>query len=83
MIQTFHIIVPFHALQHFSLEVKVNVSFSENAKELNWPSLIMCREQERLHCNSVMSGCELIHFAFIRDCVVHISSEVSGHSPHL
>lgn len=73
--------VPFHALQHFSLEIKVNVSFSENAKELNCPS--SRAESRNVQCNGVMSVCECVHFVFIQDCVARTSSEVSDRSPYL
>lgn len=43
--QNTYITGPFHALQRFSLEMKVNVWFCVEAKEPSGPSV--CREQER------------------------------------
>ncbi len=45
----------------------VNVSFSENAKELNSPS--SRAESRNVQCNGIMSVCKCIHFAFIQKCL--------------
>lgn len=64
------IIGPFHALQYLSLgekeKKKVNVTFSENAKELSGPS----SRAESRNVHGVTSACRCVHLAFYPRLVV-------------